>query len=67
MKLCHLKNKKIYFYIICKERLQSILKKKGLNTEFSTYIYFIDKMENKLLYLENDYKFICLKVKKIQN
>ena len=61
------KKKKIDFYIISKERLQGILKKKGLNTEFSTYIYFIDKMENKLLYFENECKFICFKVKKILN
>ena len=35
---------KIDFYIISKERLQSILKKAGINFEFRTYIYFFDKI-----------------------
>ena len=61
------KNKKIDFYIISKKSLQRIFKKKGVNTELSTYIYFIDKMENKLLYFEKENKMICFKIKNILN
>ena len=59
------KKKKIDFYIISKERLQKILNKKNIDMDFTTYIYFSDKKENKLLYFENEWKFICFKVKKI--
>ena len=61
------RKKKIDFYIISKKSLQRIFKKKGVNTELSTYIYFIDKMENKLLYFEKENKMICFKIKNILN
>ena len=59
------KKKKIDFYIISKERLQSILKKSCINTEFRTYIYFFDKLEDKILYFMNDNKFIGFKIKHV--
>jgi len=60
------KKKKIDFYVMSKERLQSILKTKGIKIDFSTYIYFADQKENKLLCFSNDFRCICFKVKKIQ-
>ena len=60
------KKKKIDFYVMSKERLQSILKRKGIKIDFSTYIYFADQKENKLLCFSNDFRCICFKVKKIQ-
>ena len=54
---------KIDFYIISKERLQSLLKKAGINLEFSTIIYFFDKSEDKILYFTNENKFIGFKIK----
>ena len=59
------KKKKIDFYIISKERLQSILKKSCINTEFRTYIYFFDKLEDKILYFMNDNKYIGFKIKHV--
>ena len=57
------KKEKIDFYIISKERLQSILKKSCINTEFCTYIYFFDKLEDKILYFLNENKYIGFKIK----
>ena len=54
---------KIDFYIISKERLQSILKKTSIKFEFNTYIYFFDKLEDKILYFLNENKYIGFKIK----
>ena len=54
---------KIDFYIISKERLQSILKKISIKFEFNTYIYFFDKLEDKILYFLNENKYIGFKIK----